>query len=294
MKMVKRALAAGTALMLGSGPAMAAWDLNLRVGVTELSREIYGLHMLILWVCVVIAVAVFGVMIYSIATFRKSKGAVPATFDHSTTAEVIWTVIPVVILVAMAVPAARTLVKIEDTRGSELTVKVTGYQWKWQYEYLDEGISYFSSLARDSDAARQLDSGIDPKTVQNYLLNVDKPLVVPVGKKVRLLLTSQDVIHAWWVPDLAVKKDAIPGVMNQLWFEIKPEKAGIYRGQCAELCGRDHGFMPIVVEAKSAEDYAAWVASQKAPAAAPADAAAPAAPAPAAPATSAAPAATAG
>ena len=262
MKMVKRALAAGAALMLGAAPAMAAWDLNLRVGVTPLSREIYGLHMLILWICVAIAVAVFGVMIYSIATFRKSKGAVPATFEHNTKAEIIWTVIPVLILVGMAIPAARTLVKIDDSRGSDLTVKVTGYQWMWQYEYVDQGVSFFSKLAQDSNDARQLDSGIDPATVPNYLLEVDRPLVVPQGKKVRVLITAADVIHAWWVPDFGMKKDAIPGYINELWFIA--EKPGVYRGQCAELCGRDHGFMPVVVEVKSQQDFDAWLASQKA------------------------------
>jgi cytochrome c oxidase subunit 2 len=263
MKMVKRALAAGAALsVLASGPALAAWsDVNLRVGVTELSREIYGLHMLILWVCVAIAVAVFGVMIYSIATFRKSKGAVPATFDHSTTAEIVWTVIPVLILVAMAVPAARTLVKIDDTSNSDITVKATGYQWKWQYEYVDEGVSFFSTLASASNEARQLDSGVDVNKVDNYLLDVDNPLVVPVGKKVRMLITSADVIHSWWVPDFAIKKDAIPGYINDLWFTA--DKEGTYRGQCVELCGRDHGFMPIVVVVKSQADYAAWLAAQK-------------------------------
>jgi len=263
MKMVKRAFAAGMALLFGSSPAMAAWsDLNLRVGVTELSREIYGLHMLILWICVAIAVAVFAVMIYSIATFRKSKGAVPATFDHNTKAEVIWTVIPVLILVGMAVPAARTLVKIDDTRGSELTVKVTGYQWKWQYEYVDQGISFFSTLARSSDEARQLDSGIAPESVENYLLEVDNPLVVPVGRKVRVLITANDVIHAWWVPDFGMKKDAIPGYINELWF--RADEPGVYRGQCAELCGRDHGFMPVVVEVKPQAEYDAWIEAQKA------------------------------
>jgi cytochrome c oxidase subunit 2 len=260
--MVKRAFAAGVALALGSSPAMAAWDLNLRVGVTELSREIYGLHMLILWICVAIAAAVFGVMIYSIATFRKSKGAVPATFEHNTKAEIIWTVIPVIILVAMAVPAARTLVKIEDTRGSELTVKVTGYQWKWQYEYVDHGVSFFSTLARASDEARQLDSGVDPASVANYLLEVDNPLVVPQGRKVRVLITANDVIHAWWVPDFGMKKDAIPGFINEMWFNA--EKPGTYRGQCAELCGRDHGFMPVVVEVKPQAEFDAWLAAQKA------------------------------
>jgi cytochrome c oxidase subunit 2 len=263
MKMVKRAFVAGVALLGGASPAMAAWsDINLRVGVTELSRDIHGLHMLILWICVAIAVAVFGVMIYSIATFRKSKGAVPATFDHNTKAEVIWTVIPVIILVAMAIPAARTLVKIDDTRGSELTVKVTGYQWKWQYEYVDEGVSFFSTLARTSDAARQLDSGIDPSTVENYLLEVDNPLVVPQGKKVRVLITANDVIHAWWVPDFGMKKDAIPGYINELWF--RADEPGTYRGQCAELCGRDHGFMPVVVVVKPQAEYDAWLAEQKA------------------------------
>jgi cytochrome c oxidase subunit II len=263
MKMVKRAFVAGMALVGASSPAMAAWsDLNLRVGVTELSREIYGLHMLILWICVAIAVAVFGVMIYSIATFRKSKGAVPATFDHNTKAEIVWTVIPVVILVAMAVPAARTLVKIDDTRGSELTVKVTGYQWKWQYEYVGEGVTFFSTLARTSDEARQLDSGIAPTSVENYLLEVDNPLVVPQGRKVRVLITANDVIHAWWVPDFGMKKDAIPGFINEMWF--RADETGVYRGQCAELCGRDHGFMPVVVEVKTQADYDAWLAAQKA------------------------------
>ena len=263
--MVKRALApavVSAVAMLGPSPALADWTMNLREGVTVLSREIYGLHMLILWVCVAIAVAVFSVMIYSIATFRKSKGAVPANFDHSTQAEVIWTLIPVLILVAMAVPAARTLVRIDDASGSQLTIKVTGYQWKWQYDYVDEGVTFFSSLARASDAARQLGSGIDPNSIDHYLLDVDHPLVVPVGKKVRVLVTAADVIHAWWVPDFGMKKDAIPGYINELWF--KADKVGTYRGQCAELCGRDHGFMPIVVEVKDAAGYAAWLAEQKA------------------------------
>jgi len=262
---MKRALAAVAVLGLtlaGTSPAMAAWTLNLREGVTELSREIYGLHMLILWVCVAIAVAVFGVMIYSIATFRKSKGAVPADFDHNTKAEVIWTVIPVLILVAMAVPAAQTLVKIEDTRNSELTVKVTGYQWKWQYDYVDEGVSFFSTIASASNEARQLDSGVDVHQVDNYLLDVDNPLVVPVNTKVRVLVTAADVIHNWWVPDFGLKKDAIPGYINELWF--KAEKVGTYRGQCAELCGRDHAFMPVVVRVVEKAEYDTWLAGQKA------------------------------
>jgi cytochrome c oxidase subunit II len=263
MKMVKRALAASAALLIGSTPAMAAWsDLNLRVGVTPLSREIYGLHTLILWICVLIAAAVFGVMIYSIATFRKSKGAVPATFDHSTTAEVVWTLIPVLILVGMAIPSARTLVRIDDSKGSDLTIKVTGYQWKWQYEYVGEGVSFYSQLAQDSNFARQLDSGVNPFTIPNYLLDVDHPLVVPQGVKVRVLVTSADVIHAWWVPDFAIKKDAIPGYINELWF--RAEKTGIYRGQCVELCGRDHGFMPIVVVVMPRDGFDTWLKAQKA------------------------------
>jgi cytochrome c oxidase subunit 2 len=217
--------------------------------------------MLILWICVAIAVAVFAVMIYSIATFRKSKGAVPATFDHNTKAEVIWTVIPVLILVGMAIPSARTLVKIDDMRGTELTVKATGYQWKWQYEYVEHGVSFYSTLARSSDEARQLDSGIAPQSVENYLLEVDNPLVVPQGKKVRMLITANDVIHAWWVPDFGMKKDAIPGYINELWF--RADKPGIYRGQCAELCGRDHGFMPVVVEVKTQAEFDAWLEAQK-------------------------------
>jgi len=262
MKMVKRALAAGAALLLGSTPVMAAWsDLDLRVGVTPLSREIYGLHTLILWVCVAIAVAVFSVMIYSIATFRKSKGAVPATFDHNTTAEVVWTVIPVLILVGMAIPSARTLVRIDDASGSELTVKVTGYQWMWQYEYVGEGVSFYSKLAEDSNFARQLDSGVDPYSLPNYLLDVDQPLVVPEGVKVRVLVTAADVIHSWWVPDFGIKKDAIPGYVNELWFTA--DEPGTYRGQCVELCGRDHGFMPVVVEVKPRAEFDAWLEARK-------------------------------
>jgi cytochrome c oxidase subunit 2 len=272
---------AAAALAVLALPAHAAWSgLNTPRGVTTLSEEIYGLHMLIFIIVTVIGVAVFGVMIYSLIKFRKSQGAVAdKNLLHSTKAEILWTAIPVVILVAMAVPAASTLIKIEDASATDINIKVTGYQWKWQYEYLDEGVSFFSTLSRDSDAARQLNSGVDPASIPNYLLSVDNPLVVPVGKKVRLLVTSQDVIHAWWVPDLAIKKDAVPGMVNEMWFEIQPDKAGIYRGQCTELCGRDHGFMPIVVEAKSEADYAAWLATKKAPPVTPAAPEAPAAPA---------------
>ena len=264
MKSPKRALAGGVALLLAGAPAYAAWDLNLRAGVTPLSRDIYNLHMIILWVCVAIAVAVFAVMIYSVATFRHSKGSTPAKFDHSTTAEVIWTIIPVLILVFMAIPAARTLVAIEDSSGSELTIKVTGYQWQWHYEYLDSGVSFFRRLARTSDIARQRGSGIDPLTVDNYLLEVDNPLVVPTGTKIRMLLTANDVIHAWWVPDFGMKRDAIPGFINEMWISVDADKPGTYRGQCAELCGADHGFMPIVVVARPKAEFDAWLSRQRA------------------------------
>jgi len=246
-------------------PVFPAHDLNMPVGVTELSAEIYALHMKIFWWCVAIAIVVFGVMIYSIATFRKSKGAVAdVKLTHSHKVEVIWTIVPILILVIMAIPAAKTLIQIEDTRNTELSIKVTAYQWKWHYDYLDKGVSYFSQLAQTSNAARQLGSGIDPKTVDHYLLDVDHPLVVPEGTKVRLLLTANDVIHAWWVPDFGMKKDAIPGFVNEMWFKVDAGKAGFYRGQCAELCGRDHGFMPIVVEVKTKADFASWLEEQKA------------------------------
>jgi cytochrome c oxidase subunit 2 len=263
LKIVKcaRAIALAAALSGLPAAAFAAWELNMPVGVTELSRRIHALHMLIFWVCVLIAFAVFGAMIYSIVKFRRSQGAVAANFDHSTRAEIVWTVIPIVILVAMAVPAAATLVRIEDTRNSDLTVKVTGYQWRWHYEYLDRNVAFFSTLARDSDAARQLGSGIDPRTVPNYLLEVDHPLVVPVGKKVRVLLTAGDVIHAWWVPAFGMKKDAIPGFVNEIWF--RADQVGIYRGQCAELCGRDHAFMPVVVDVRSQENFDSWLKAQQ-------------------------------
>ena len=256
--------AAAFVAALAAPAAHADWALNMPRGVTTMSQQIYSLHMTIFWWCVAIAVFVFGWMITSLVKFRHSQGAVPDTqMLHSTKAEIIWTIIPVVILVILAIPAARTLIHLEDASGTQLTVKVTGYQWKWQYEYLDKGVSYFSTLSRDSDAARQLESGVDPKTIPDYLLSVDNPLVVPVGTKVRLLLTSQDVIHAWWVPDLAVKKDAIPGFVNEAPFEVQADKPGTYRGQCAELCGRDHGFMPIVVVAKTPAEFEAWLKTQQ-------------------------------
>jgi cytochrome c oxidase subunit 2 len=244
--------------------AEAAWTLNMTPGVTALSRQIYGLHMLMFWWCVGIAVVVFGFMIYSMVRFRKSSGAVADTkLLHSTRVEVVWTILPVLILISMAVPAARTLVETENSSGSQLTIRVTGYQWKWGYEYVGTGVTVLSTLDRASNRARQLGSGIDPTTVPNYLLNVDNPLVVPSGVKVRLLITGQDVIHSWWVPALAIKKDAIPGFINEAWFNIDADKIGTYRGQCAELCGRDHGFMPIVLEVKSKADFEQWLRTQK-------------------------------
>ena len=240
---------------------------NLPFGVTPLSHDIYALHMEAFWICVGIAIVVFGAMIYSLVKFRHSKGAIPdTTMLHSTKVEIIWTIIPVVILVVVAIPAAELILKMEDMRGSDLTVRVTGYQWKWQYQYMDAaaGINFFSTLKQDSNFARQLDSGIDPKTVPNYLLDVDHPLVVPSGTKVRLLLTSQDVIHAWYVPDFGVKRSAIPGFINELWFKVDSGKEGIYRGQCAALCGRDHGFMPVVVDVRTPDDFKKWVEEQKA------------------------------
>jgi cytochrome c oxidase subunit 2 len=231
------------------------------VGVTTTSRDVHELHMLILWICTVIGLGVYSAMVVAIVKFRKSKGAVAAKFTHNGTVEVIWTVIPAAILIAMAVPAAESLIRMEDTRGSELTIKITGYQWRWHYDYIDHGVSFYSTLDRASNAARQVGSDVDPRTVENYLLAVDNEIVVPVDTKVRLLVTGADVLHAWWVPAFAVKKDAIPGFINEAWFTADTE--GTYRGQCAELCGMDHGFMPIVVRVASQEEYEAWLGERQ-------------------------------
>jgi cytochrome c oxidase subunit II len=273
--------------MAAKAGANTSNGFNLPRGVTDLAHDMYGLHMLVFWICVGIAVVVFAAMIYILVRYRHSRGAVADTsITHSTQVEIIWTVIPVIILVVMAIPAAELILKQEDTRNSQLSIRVTAYQWKWEYAYMD----FFSTLARDSNFARQKQSGIDPNTVPNYLLEVDKPLVIPSGTKVRLLLTSQDVIHAWWVPDFGAKRSAIPGFVNELWFRVEPGKEGIYRGQCAALCGRDHGFMPIVVDVRTPENFKKWVDEQKeaikqaaaAPASAPEPATAPL-PAPAPP-----------
>lgn len=248
-------------LLIWAGAANAEWGLNMTPGVTPISREVYDLHMLILWIVTVIGIGVFGVMFWSIFHHRKSKGAVPAKFHHSAFAEITWTIIPILILVSMAVPATRTLIKMEQTGDAEITVKITGYQWKWKYDYLNEDLSFFSVLDQASNEARQRGSNIDPQTVEHYLLNVDQPVVLPVNKKIRLLTTANDVIHAWWVPALGWKRDAIPGFINDNWAII--EKEGTYRGQCAELCGKDHAFMPIVLKAVPEEEYNAWVEEMK-------------------------------
>jgi cytochrome c oxidase subunit 2 len=287
--MIRKALVSLVAMAALSPAAQAenGWQPNMTQGVTAISREIYKLHMLIFYVCVIIGVVVFGVMIWSLVKFRKSQGAVAdTTMVHNTKVEIVWTVIPVVILVAMAVPAANTLVQLEDTRNTELTIKVTGYQWGWQYDYLDNGVVFFSRLTREADAARRLASGTDVTKIANYLRDVDNPLIVPVDTKVRLLVTATDVIHAWWVPEFGIKKDAIPGYVNEMWFKVDADKAGTYRGQCVELCGRDHGFMPIVTKAISKAEFESWLkttaASQKQAAAGSAAPQAPDAPAPAA------------
>jgi len=244
-------------LALASPMSWADWAINMPRGVTEISREIYGLHMLIFWWCVAIGVVVFGVMFWSVIAHRKSKGAKPASFHESTLVELIWTAVPFFILIGMAVPATKTLVKMYDSEESVIDIKITGYQWKWRYDYLNEGFGFFSNLSTPQDEIYNL----APKG-ENYLLEVDEPMVVPVNTKVRFLVTANDVIHSWWVPDLAVKKDAIPGFVNESWTII--EEPGIYRGQCTELCGKDHGFMPVVVEAVTQEEYDAWAADKKA------------------------------
>lgn len=243
-------------------PLFADYTLNMTEGITPISQHIHRLHMTILWICVAIGVLVYSLMIYAIVRHRKKDDRVPAAFHESTTVEVIWTLIPFIILIAMAVPASKTLISMHDTSKADITIKVTGYRWHWHYDYLDEDINFMSYLSTPEDQIMNR----APKG-EHYLLEVDKPLVVPVGKKIRILTTSKDVIHSWWVPALGVKKDAIPGFINETWAFIDADKPGTYRGQCAELCGTKHGYMPIVVEAKSEADYLAWVEAQKADAA---------------------------
>lgn len=253
------------------------WQLNMGRGVTHLSNNAYEAHMLALWICVGIGLAVFIAMAIAMFRFRKSRGAVPDTsFVHNTRLEILWTVIPVVLLVLMAAPATTKLVQMYDTRDSEMTVKVTGYQWMWEYEYLGESVKFTSRLDRESDRIRQ--SGVDARGEDHpyYLLDVDNELVLPVDTKVRFVITADDVIHSWWVPALGWKQDAVPGIVNEAWADISTP--GVYRGQCAELCGKDHGFMPIVVRALPKAEFQQWLAAQKS-----ASAPAPAGPAEAAP-----------
>ncbi|HAR55908.1 MULTISPECIES: cytochrome c oxidase subunit II [Idiomarina] len=227
-------------------------SLNLTKGVTEVSRDVYDLHMTIFYICCVIGVVVFGLMFYSMIRHRKSRGREPAKFHENVKVEILWTLIPFLILVGMAIPATSTLIAMEDTSDADVTIQVTGSQWKWHYKYFDREVEFFSRLATQQ---QQIDNKFDKS--ENYLREVDNPLVLPTGQKVRFLVTSDDVIHSWWVPDFAVKKDANPGFINEAWTRI--DEPGIYRGQCAELCGKDHGFMPIVVIAKTPEDYAKWI-----------------------------------
>ena len=249
------------AALLAPGAAFAAREVNLQPPVTPIASQIFDLHLLITGICAIIFVAVFSVMFYSIFAHRKSKGHKAAQFHENTTVEVIWTVIPFLILLAMAFPATKTILAMKDTSTPDITVKVTGFQWKWQYDYLDHGFSFVSNLATPYTQIHN----VDPKG-EHYLLDVDEPMVVPTGKKVRVLITAGDVIHSWWVPAFGVKQDAIPGFVRDTWF--KADTPGIYRGQCAELCGKEHGFMPIVVEVKTPEAYAQWVDVQKKKAAA--------------------------
>ena len=257
------------------------WQLNMGQGVTPQSLNAYSAHMQVLWICVIIGIIVFGAMAVAMFRFRHSRGAVPdKDFTHSTKLEIVWTVIPVVLLVLMAFPATSKLIAMYDTRNAEMTVKVTGYQWMWKYDYLGENVSLTSRLDRKSDQIRQ--SGKQPTQAdhEHYLLDVDNALVLPVDTKIRFVITADDVIHAWWVPALGFKQDAIPGIVNEAWTDIK--KPGIYRGQCAELCGKDHGFMPIVVRAVPKAEYRQWLAAEQAktaPAALPVPAAAPVEPA---------------
>ena len=235
-----------------TGMAPERWQLNMTEGVTETSKLVYDLHMQIFLICCFIGALVFGAMFYAMFKFRKSKGAVAATWSHNTTAEVIWTVVPILILVVMAIPATDVLYKMYDTSKPEMTVEIRGYQWLWEYKYHGQDLKFTSRLKRDSDETRRLGSGKDPKSVENYLWDVDRPLILPADTKIRFVISADDVIHAWWVPVLGWKQDAIPGYVNEAWTKIPgsaTKKGGVfYRGQCAELCGKDHGFMPIVVK----------------------------------------------
>jgi len=254
----KALLVASIAVVLAlPGAAWAFPEWNFPPPVTPIAEQIIGLHEYIFWICVVIFIGVFGVMFYSIFKHRKSRGARAAHFHESTTVEIAWTVVPFIIVILMALPATRVVVAMKDTAAPDMTIKITGYQWKWNYDYVQDGFGFYSNL---STPRAQIDNQ-EPKG-EHYLLEVDNPLVVPQGAKVRLLITAGDVVHSWWVPAFGVKQDAIPGFVRDTWF--RADKPGTYRGQCAELCGKEHGFMPIVVEVKSKDDYAKWAGEQKA------------------------------
>ncbi len=259
MKRLQVTLWRVTGLLFASYAASSGAEertFNMTKGVTDISGKVYDLHMLIFYICCAIALVVFGAMFYSMYHHRKSKGAVAAHFHESTKVEIIWTVIPIIILVLMAIPATKTLVAMEDTSQSDLTIRITGSQWKWHYSYFNEDVEFYSLLATSQKAI----DGVEEKGA-HYLLEVDNPLVLPINRKVRFLLTSDDVIHSWWVPDFAVKKDTIPGFINEAWTRI--DEPGVYRGQCAELCGRAHGFMPVVVHAMEEQEYDQWLIAKK-------------------------------
>jgi cytochrome c oxidase subunit II len=270
VKKNKQMLASMVLTSLGLDTAYADYQLNLMQGVTKLSHELYDLHMLILWICVFIGIAVFGTMFYSIYHHRKSKGHQAEQFHENTTVEIVWTIIPTLILIGMAIPATKTMLDLDTVKDSDMTIKVTGKQWYWEYEYLDSGVRFESHLDEASEIVHRINGRLDentilakltkarlPRDVGHYLSDVDKPIHVPIHKKIRFLFTASDVIHSWWVPDLGWKKDANPGFINEAWVSV--DTPGIYSGKCTELCGRDHGFMPIVVVAEEQDKYDAWV-----------------------------------
>ena len=253
----KSAYAALFMLSLYPSKVFSDWDaLNMREGVTQVSRDVFELHMLIFYICVAIGAVVFSVMFYSLFRYTKKRNPNPSTFHESTKLEVAWTIVPFLILIAMAVPASKTLTEIYDDEEGEINIQVVGYQWKWEYKYLEDDINFFSNLSTDQDEIYNL----VPKG-ENYLLEVDEPLIIPVDTRVRFLITANDVIHSWWVPDFAIKQDAIPGFINTAW--TRAEETGIYRGNCTELCGKNHGFMPVVVKVVEKDEYNDWVLAKK-------------------------------
>ncbi len=253
----KSAFASLLMLSLYPSKVFSDWDaLNMREGVTQVSRDVFELHMLIFYICVAIGAVVFSVMFYSLFRYTKKRNPNPSTFHESTKLEVAWTIVPFLILIAMAVPASKTLTEIYDDEEGEINIQVVGYQWKWEYKYLEDDINFFSNLSTDQDEIYNL----VPKG-ENYLLEVDEPLIIPVDTRVRFLITANDVIHSWWVPDFAIKQDAIPGFINTAW--TRAEETGIYRGNCTELCGKNHGFMPVVVKVVEKDEYNDWVLAKK-------------------------------